>query len=106
MRPPRSGGYNISDSSKIEVQYAYQQNTRKRYEVGIAIENLFNRQWDEAQFEYISQLKGETAPVNQVSYTPGVPFFAKLKFSVFFLIIQKIVHSLGNSTRYIKALLL
>jgi outer membrane receptor protein involved in Fe transport len=69
-------GYFITD---MTLNY-----TQKRYEVGIAIENLFNRQWDESQFEYTSQLKNETKPVDQVSYTPGVPFFAKLKLSVFF----------------------
>ena len=69
-------GYFITD---LAVNY-----TRKRYEVGVAIENLFNRQWDEAQFEYTSQLRGETKPVDQVSYTPGVPFFAKLKVALFF----------------------
>jgi len=69
-------GYFITD---LTVNY-----TQKKYEVGIAIENLFNRPWDEAQFEYTSQLKGETAPVTQVSYTPGVPFFAKLHVTVFF----------------------
>jgi len=69
-------GYFITD---LAVNY-----TQKRYEIGISIENLFNRQWDESQFEYITQLKGETAPVDQVSYTPGVPFFAKLKMTVFF----------------------
>jgi hypothetical protein len=69
-------GYFITD---LAVNY-----TQKRYEIGISIENLFNRQWDESQFDYISRLKGETAPVDQVSYTPGVPFFAKLKFSIFF----------------------
>lgn len=69
-------GYFITD---LAVNY-----TQKRYELGIAIENLFNRQWDESQFEYTSQLKGEKTPVDEVSYTPGVPFFAKLKLAVFF----------------------
>ena len=69
-------GYFITD---LTINY-----TRKKYEFGLAIENLFNSQWDESQFEYTSQLKNEKAPVDQVSYTPGVPFFAKLKFAVFF----------------------
>ena len=69
-------GYFITD---LALNY-----TRKRYEVGIAIENLFNQQWDESQFEYTSRLYNEKAPVDQVSYTPGVPFFAKLKLAVFF----------------------
>ena len=58
--------------------------TKKKYEIGISIENLFNQKWYESQIEYLSRLKYETAPVDEVSYTAGVPFFAKLKFSVFF----------------------
>ncbi|WP_158796524.1 TonB-dependent receptor [Pedobacter sp. L105] len=69
-------GYFITD---LSVNY-----TQKRYEFGVSVENLLDRKWDESQFEYVSQLKGETAPVDQVSYTPGVPFFAKLKVTVFF----------------------
>ena len=69
-------GYFLTD---LAINY-----TRKKYEVGVAIENLFNVQWDESQFEYISRLYNETKPVDQVSYTPGVPFFAKLKLALFF----------------------
>ena len=69
-------GYFITD---LSLNY-----TRRRYEVGVTIENLFNEQWDEAQFEYISQLKNETKAVDEISYTPGVPFFARFRLSVFF----------------------
>jgi hypothetical protein len=55
-----------------------------KYEIGLAIENLFNQGWNESQFEYTSRLKYETQPVDEVSYTPGVPFFAKVKLAVFF----------------------
>jgi TonB-dependent Receptor Plug Domain/CarboxypepD_reg-like domain len=58
--------------------------TKKRYSIGLAIENLLNVTWNESQFEYASRLKYEAQPVDEVSYTPGVPFFAKLKFAVFF----------------------
>jgi hypothetical protein len=58
--------------------------TQKKYEIGISVENLFNQVWYESQVEYVSRLKYETAPVDEVSYTAGVPFFAKLKLSVFF----------------------
>lgn len=58
--------------------------TKKNYEIGISIENLFNVKWDETEIEYVSRLKYETSPVDELSYTAGVPFFAKLKFSVFF----------------------
>ncbi len=69
-------GYFITD---LTVNY-----TRKNYEIGLAVQNLFNQAWNESQFEYISRLKFETAPVNQVSYTPGDPLFAKLKLAVYF----------------------
>mgnify|MGYP003507775441 CR=1 FL=1 len=69
-------GYFIMDAS---VNY-----TRPKYEVGFAIENLFNTKWNEAQFATESRLKNETAPVTELHYTPGVPFFARLKLAVFF----------------------
>jgi hypothetical protein len=69
-------GYFITD---LTANY-----TRKKFEIGVAIENLFNRRWNEAQFAYVSRLKNETAPVDEVSNTPGVPFFARIKFAVYF----------------------
>ncbi|HLZ88897.1 MAG TPA: TonB-dependent receptor, partial [Puia sp.] len=81
-RPANAGntltapGYFVSDGS---VNY-----TRKRWEMGLTIENLFNQRWNESQFDYVSRLKDERTPVDEVSYTPGAPFFARLKFTVFF----------------------
>ncbi len=69
-------GYFITD---LTVNY-----TNKKYEIGLAIENLFNQVWYESQVEYVSRLKYETSAVDEVSYTAGVPFFAKLKLAVFF----------------------
>lgn len=58
--------------------------TRKKYEIGMSVENLFNQVWNESQYEYVSRLKNEKAPVDEVSYTPGDPFYLKLKCSIFF----------------------
>ena len=58
--------------------------TKTKYEIGISIENLFNQVWYESQVEYVSRLKYETAPVDEVSYTAGIPFFGKVKMAVFF----------------------
>lgn len=69
-------GYWVSD---LSVNY-----TQKRYELGLTVENLFNVHWNESQFDYTSQLKHETAPVDEVSFTPGTPFFIKLKYARFF----------------------
>jgi hypothetical protein len=68
-------GYLITD---LTANY-----TTKSYELGLSIENLFNQSWNESQFAYVSRLKYETAAVDEVSNTPGVPFFAKLKLSIF-----------------------
>jgi hypothetical protein len=68
-------GYRVTD---LTLNY-----TKPKYEFGLSVENLLNTSWNESQFEYTSQLKYEAHPVNEVSYTPGTPFFAKLKFTLF-----------------------
>ena len=57
--------------------------TKKRFEFGIEIQNLFNEKWREEQFEVVSKLKNEPAPVDDVNYTSGTPIFAKLVFTIF-----------------------
>jgi outer membrane receptor protein involved in Fe transport len=69
-------GYYVTD---LKINY-----TQKRYEIGLTIENLFNTKWNEFEAEEVSQLKGETAPVDQMSFTPGTPFAARLRVAVFF----------------------
>jgi outer membrane receptor for monomeric catechols len=69
-------GYFVSD---LTLNY-----TQRKYEVGIAIENLFNTKWNEFEAEEVTRMKNEPAPVDQMSFTPGTPFFAKLKLAVFF----------------------
>ncbi len=58
--------------------------TKKKFEFGIEIQNLFNTQWREEQFEVTSRLKNEPAAIDQVNFTAGTPFFAKLEFAFFF----------------------
>jgi hypothetical protein len=58
--------------------------TKRKYEIGLEIQNLFNTKWNEAAFEVQSRMRNEQAPVDDVSFTPGTPFFAKLKLAVFF----------------------
>lgn len=58
--------------------------TKKKYEVGLSIENLFNAEWNEAQFDTESRLFDEPAPVSEIHYTPGIPFFAKMRLTFFF----------------------
>jgi outer membrane receptor protein involved in Fe transport len=58
--------------------------TRPRYQVGASVQNLLNVKWNEAQFATTSQLRGEAAPVTELNFTPGTPFYLKLNGSVFF----------------------
>jgi outer membrane cobalamin receptor len=69
-------GYYVTD---LKLNY-----TQKRYELGLSIENLFNTKWNEFEAEEVTQLRNETAPVDQMSFTPGTPFFAKLRVAFFF----------------------
>ncbi len=69
-------GYFLSD---LTANY-----TKQKFEIGLEIQNLFNAKWRDAQYEIVSRLKSEPAAVDDISFTPGMPFFAKLKFAVFF----------------------
>jgi TonB dependent receptor len=69
-------GYFVSD---FVLNY-----TKKNYEIGLTINNLLNTKWKETQFDTITRLKGESAPVDEICFTPGTPFAARLSFSIFF----------------------
>ncbi len=51
---------------------------KPRYEFGLQIQNLFNTKWNEAQFDTETRLRNEPAPVSELCFTPGTPFFIKL----------------------------
>ena len=72
----RADGYYVTD---LKLNY-----TQKRYEMGLTIENLLNTKWNEFEAEEVTQLRGEPAPVDQMSFTPGTPFFAKVRVVLFF----------------------
>jgi outer membrane cobalamin receptor len=55
-----------------------------RHRIGISIENLLNTQWNEAQFDTESRLKGEASAVSELHFTPGTPFAAKLIVGFYF----------------------
>lgn len=69
-------GYFLLDAS---INY-----THRKYEVGLSLENIFNVKWNEAQFATESRLQNEPMPVTELNYTPGAPFFIKLKTAIFF----------------------
>ena len=55
-----------------------------KYKIGLSVENLFNNEWTEAVFYDSSQLKGEPEPVDDIHFTPGTPFLAKISLTYFF----------------------
>jgi len=63
-------GYTVTD---INLNYI-----RSFYDIGVSIENLFDVEWNEAQFDAESRLYDEIESVSELHYTPGYPFFAKL----------------------------
>jgi outer membrane cobalamin receptor len=65
----KAGGYFITD---VSLAYAW-----KKFEFLISAENLFNREWREAQFDTESRLQFEPNPVSEIHYTPGTPRFIK-----------------------------
>ena len=69
-------GYFISD---VNLAYAW-----KEIELTISVENLFDQQWREAQFNTESRLKFESQPVSGIHYTPGTPRFLKAGLSLKF----------------------
>lgn len=71
-------GYCIVDAA---VNY-----TKPKYEIGIAVENIGNVKWNEAQFATTSRLQNEPlgSSVTELHFTPGTPFFFKAKLAVFF----------------------
>ncbi|HPH25077.1 MAG TPA: TonB-dependent receptor, partial [Chitinophagaceae bacterium] len=69
-------GYFLMDAS---INY-----TRPKYEIGLAVENIFNIKWNEAQFATESRLYNEPAAVTELNFTPGTPLFIRAKLAVFF----------------------
>lgn len=49
----------------------------KNLDIGFQIQNLFDTAWNETQFATLSRMQGEPAPVEEIHFTPGTPFFFK-----------------------------
>lgn len=69
-------GYFVTDA---QLNY-----TRSRYQLGLSVQNLLDTRWKETQFATVSRLRGETASVEEMHFTPGSPFFARLSATLFF----------------------
>lgn len=56
----------------------------KKFDLFVSMENIFNRDWNEAQFDTESRLQGEPAALSEIHYTPGTPRFIKAGISFSF----------------------
>lgn len=66
-------GYCVAD---LNINYDI-----NKWQFGIIIQNLFNTEWKETQFATESQLRNETQPVEEIHFTPGIPFAVRGKIS-------------------------
>ena len=69
-------GYFITDAV---INY-----TRPKYAMGLTINNILDTRWKETQFDTTTRLRGETHPVDEICFTPGTPFAAKLNITFYF----------------------
>jgi len=49
------------------------------WNLGVIVENLFNTEWNETQFATVTRLFDEPEPVEDITFTPGTPFFLRAK---------------------------
>ena len=54
------------------------------YQLSATVENLFDSEWSEAQFDTESRLQDEIDPVTEIHFTPGNPLNARIGLSYFF----------------------
>jgi len=69
----RAQGYVVFDAS-FSYNFA-------PYRLTMTIENVFDVEWNEAQFSTVSRLENESAPVSDLDFTPGTPRVIRLKLS-------------------------
>ncbi|WP_111597036.1 TonB-dependent receptor [Chitinophaga skermanii] len=69
-------GYFVADAG---VTYS-----KRKFEIGLNVQNVFDTKWKETQFDTESRLANEVAPVSEIHFTPGTPFFLKASLSYFF----------------------
>lgn len=66
-------GYFITD---FNIGYNF-----NRLSLGVIVENVFDQEWNEAQFATESRLASESVSVEELHFTPGTPFFVKANAS-------------------------
>lgn len=76
--------YSVTAEGYFVTDFNLNYKLNKNLSIGIAIENIFNTEWNETQFLTESRLQNETAPVEEIHFTPGTPFNAKANITYTF----------------------
>ena len=69
---------NLNTAATTDLIFIY---ARKKYELAISIEDLFNVDWSNGQLSAKSRLKDEPTPVEEIDFGSGISFLARLKLS-------------------------
>ena len=69
-------GYFIGD---FQLNYS-----KRKYNIGLSVQNFLNTKWKETQFATESRLRNEISPVEEIHFTPGTPLFARLSWTINF----------------------
>lgn len=69
-------GYNVFDGN---IGYAF-----SKIDIAFSVQNLFNTEWNETQFNTESRLFDEPEAVEEIHFTPGTPFAFKCTFQYAF----------------------
>ncbi len=64
----------------FSAQFGYRQ---RLFEIAMLAENFFDASWREAQFAGESRLRSEPRAVSDIHFTPGTPFSASLRLTLF-----------------------
>jgi len=56
--------------------------TRKKYEIGFVIGDLFNMDWGKNQLSALSRFRDEPTPLEEIDFNSGIPLFLSLKLSI------------------------
>ncbi len=72
----RAKGYTVFDAT---VSYLF-----RGYRLTLTAENLFDVEWNEAQFDTESRLRSEPEPISELHFTPGTPRNLRASLSVVF----------------------
>ena len=75
------GSVTAAGHTVLDLNAAYR---TERYGIEFAVENILDSEWNEAQFDTASQLRGEATPVSELHFTPGNPFGARAGLSYYF----------------------